>query len=156
PAPAGWGPASVLEFDRVGAAWPGSDRLAVDEVSFRLRAGEHMVLSGPSGVGKSTVATVAARGLDPTVGSVRIDGVDLRDMDPDTVRSIVVVCDQDAHLFDTTIAENLRRELRHRTVLRIGHSIRDIPQGFGFDMGVPEPCLSQIAMFPGRGVTNDG
>jgi ATP-binding cassette subfamily C protein CydCD len=51
---------------------------------------------------------VAARGIDPTGGAVRINGVDMREADPDDVRGIVAVCGQDAHLFDTTIRENLR------------------------------------------------
>jgi ATP-binding cassette subfamily C protein CydCD len=108
PLPLSWTGDSRLEFDHVSAGWPGSDRLDVRDVSFLLTAGEHIGLTGPSGAGKSTVAQLASRGLDPVAGSVRIDGVDLRDADPDQVRRIVVVCGQDAHLFDTTIAENLR------------------------------------------------
>jgi len=103
-----WTGESVLEFDRVAAAWPGSDRTVLRDVSFQLRAGEQVTLSGPSGVGKSTLAQLAARGLDPTGGAVRIGGVDLRDTDPDEVRRLVAVCGQDAHLFDTSIRENLR------------------------------------------------
>ncbi|GAA2056767.1 thiol reductant ABC exporter subunit CydD [Catenulispora yoronensis] len=108
PVPVRWGPDSVLAFDHVDGRWPGADRLAVRDVSFRLRAGEHLLLTGPSGAGKSTIAALAARGLDPVAGTVRVDGVDLRAADPDRVRDVVVVCDQDAHLFDTTVAENLR------------------------------------------------
>jgi ABC-type multidrug transport system fused ATPase/permease subunit len=98
----------VLEFDAVGAAWPGSERAVLRGVSFRLPAGGRITLSGPSGIGKSTLAQLASRGLDPVSGAVRIDGVDLRTADPAQVRQIVAVCGQDAHLFDTTIRENLR------------------------------------------------
>ena len=139
-----WTDDSVLEFANVSAAWPGSVRLAVHNVSFRLGAGEHLVLSGPSGVGKSTIATVAARGLDPVGGSVRIDGVDLRDADPDQVRSIVVVCDQDAHLFDTTVAENLRigrpdasdaMLWRALTLVGLDRWAADLPEGLATSVG---------------------
>ena len=106
--PVRWTDSSVLEFEGVSAAWPESDRFAVREVSFRLTAGEHLTVSGPSGGGKSTIAHLAARGLDPIGGRIRIGGVDLREADPEDVRRIVAVCGQDAHLFDTTIAENLR------------------------------------------------
>jgi ATP-binding cassette subfamily C protein CydCD len=106
--PVPWTDSSVLEFEEVSAAWPDSDRLAVRDVSFRLAAGEHLTVTGPSGGGKSTLAHLASRGLDPVGGRVRIDGVDLRETDPEQVRRIVAVCGQDAHLFDTTVAENLR------------------------------------------------
>ncbi|HEV2634489.1 MAG TPA: thiol reductant ABC exporter subunit CydD [Actinocrinis sp.] len=103
-----WTDDSVLEFDRVAAAWPGSDQRVVENVSFRLPAGRQITLTGPSGVGKSTLAALAARVLDPVSGAVRIDGTDLRRADPEQVRALVAVCDQNAHLFDTTIRENLR------------------------------------------------
>jgi ABC-type multidrug transport system fused ATPase/permease subunit len=93
-------------------------------VYFRLRAGEQPALSGPSGVGKSTLAQLAARGLDPAGGAVRIDGVDLRDADPDDVRRIVAVCGQDAHLFDTTIRENLRISHPAASDAQLWHALR--------------------------------
>ena len=121
PKPVAWTGTSVLEFDRVTAAWPDPERhgaaspapgeaiarTAVSEVSFRVRAGEQVELTGPSGAGKSTIAALASRCLDPRSGAVRIDGVDVRDADPDHIRSLVVVCGQDAHLFDSTIRQNL-------------------------------------------------
>jgi thiol reductant ABC exporter CydC subunit len=108
PAPLAWTDDSVLEFDAVSAAWPGSARAVLHDVSFQLPAGGRITVSGPSGIGKSTLAHLASRGLDPVAGAVRINGVDLRTADPAQVRRIVAVCGQDAHLFDTTIRENLR------------------------------------------------
>ncbi|HEV2638765.1 MAG TPA: thiol reductant ABC exporter subunit CydC [Actinocrinis sp.] len=107
PLPVRWTEDSELEFDRVGAAWPGARRAAVRDLSFRLPAGGQLTLSGPSGAGKSTAAHLATRGLDPFAGAVRLDGVDLRDADPDEVRALIAVADQNAHLFDATIRENL-------------------------------------------------
>jgi ATP-binding cassette subfamily C protein CydCD len=108
PSPLDWTGESVLEFDRVSATWPGAELPAVRDVSFRLRAGEQITLTGPSGAGKSTLGALAVRSLDPTAGTVHIDGVDLSLTDPDQVRRLVALCDQNAHLFDTTIRENLR------------------------------------------------
>jgi len=108
PSPLAWTDESVLEFDRVDARWPGSERIVLQGMSFQLRAGTQITLTGPSGAGKSTLAALAARSLDPAGGMIRIDGVDLRKTDPDQVRRLVAVCDQNAHLFDTTIRENLR------------------------------------------------
>ena len=103
-----WTPDSVLELDAVDAAWPAAQCNAVEGVTLRLAAGEHVTLSGPSGAGKSTVAQLVTRGLDPVRGAVRIDGVDLRHVHPDHVRRLVAVFGQDAHLFDADIRENLR------------------------------------------------
>lgn len=108
PVPLAWAGESVLEFDAVDAGWPGTGLTVVRGVSFRLGAGEQIRLTGASGAGKSTLAHLAARDLDPTGGAVRINGVDVREASPDDVRGIVAVCGQDAHLFDTTIRENLR------------------------------------------------
>jgi ABC-type multidrug transport system fused ATPase/permease subunit len=107
PTAVSWNRDSVLEFDGVSATWPGAYHEAVRDVSFLLHAEEHIVLSGPSGIGKSTVAALAARHLDPGAGRVLIDGTDLRDADPARIRELVTVVDQDAHLFDTSIRENL-------------------------------------------------
>jgi ATP-binding cassette subfamily C protein CydCD len=107
PVPVHWNADSVLEFDGVSASWPGAAHEAVHGVSFRIRSGEHAVITGPSGVGKSTVAALAARHLDPSAGRVTIDGTDLHDAHPARIRALVAVVDQDAHLFDTSIRENL-------------------------------------------------
>lgn len=123
--PLNWTAASVLEFDDVSARWPGSERTAVAQISFRLAAGEHAVLSGPSGSGKSTIAALAARHLDPAAGTVRVDGTDLRATDPARVRELVTVVDQDAHLFDTTIRENLLIGDPHATDARLWDALRD-------------------------------
>jgi ABC-type transport system involved in cytochrome bd biosynthesis fused ATPase/permease subunit len=144
PAPIGWTRESVLEFDRVDAAWPDSEHTVLRDTSFQVRDGEELTLTGPSGVGKSTIAALAARSLDPVAGSVRINGVDLRDTDPDDVRRVVVVCDQDSHLFDTTIAENLRiarpeadePELwRALDAVRLEGWVRGLPDGLDTRVG---------------------
>ncbi|HZP53100.1 MAG TPA: thiol reductant ABC exporter subunit CydD [Actinocrinis sp.] len=152
-----WTAESVLTFERVTAVWPDPDprsrpviepcddaEPAVCDVSFQVRAGEHVEISGPSGIGKSTLAALAARFLDPVSGSVRIDGTDLREIDPDRVRDTVVVCGQDAHLFDATIRENLRiarpdateRELsRVLRAVRLDEWIAALPNGLDTAVG---------------------
>ncbi|HEU5355122.1 MAG TPA: thiol reductant ABC exporter subunit CydD [Actinocrinis sp.] len=158
PTPVVWSSTSVLEFDRVTAQWPDPERndaasptpdeavarTAVSDISLRVRAGESVELIGPSGVGKSTIAALASRCLDPASGAVRIDGVDLRDADPDQVRRLIVVCGQDAHLFDSSIRQNLliaRPEAtddelwRALTAVRLEAWVRDLPAGLNTRVG---------------------
>jgi ATP-binding cassette subfamily C protein CydCD len=144
PVPLAWGGESTLAFDQVDAAWPDAGHAVLRDVSFQLHAGEQITLTGPSGVGKSTLAQLAARGLDPIGGSVRIDGVDLRDTDPDEVRRLVAVCGQDAHLFDTTIRENLhvarpdaddKALWRTLALVRLDAWVRSLPDGLDTRVG---------------------
>jgi ATP-binding cassette, subfamily C, bacterial CydCD len=97
----------TLALDGVSAAWPGQSGPAISAVDLRLRPGTRTALVGPSGSGKSTVAAVALRFLDPVAGTASLGGVDLRDLGGDQVRTLVGLLGQDAHLFDTTVKENV-------------------------------------------------
>jgi ATP-binding cassette subfamily B protein len=77
-------------------------------VSLDIAAGEHLAIVGRSGEGKSTIADLLVRQLDPRAGSVRLDGVDLRNARLHDVRRHVMVVDQDPFIFNATIAENIR------------------------------------------------
>ncbi|WP_127508017.1 thiol reductant ABC exporter subunit CydC [Actinoplanes solisilvae] len=97
----------TLRLERVGAAWtPG--RTVLHDIDLELAPGARVALVGPSGCGKSTVAALMVRFLDPTAGRVTLDGVDLRRIAPERIRQIVGYLPEDAYLFDTTIAANLR------------------------------------------------
>ncbi|HET7720594.1 MAG TPA: ABC transporter ATP-binding protein, partial [Acidimicrobiales bacterium] len=73
-----------------------------------LRPGRRVAMVGPSGAGKTTVANVLVRFRDLDCGRMTVDGIDVRALDQDDVRRLVGLAAQDAHLFDTTIAENVR------------------------------------------------
>ena len=97
----------TLRVEGVSAGWvPG--RTAVRDVSFDLPPGARVALTGPSGSGKSTIAALLVRFLDPAAGRITLDGVDLRRIAPERVREIIGYLPEDAYLFDTTIAANLR------------------------------------------------
>jgi ATP-binding cassette, subfamily B, bacterial len=80
----------------------------LEDVSFTVGPGRSIALVGESGSGKSTIALLATRLLDPDAGAVRIDGIDLRELQLDDVRRHVVLVEQEPALLHATIAENIR------------------------------------------------
>jgi len=131
-----------VEIDRVSFSY--GDTLAVDEASLTLEPGTVTALLGPSGSGKSTLATLIARFADPDAGAVRIGGVDLRDMDEDTLYSTVSFVLQDAQLLGTTVRENIAlgrpdADLEQvRAAARVAHideEIMALPDGYDTVLG---------------------
>lgn len=92
----------------VTASWPGSSTAALDGVDLDLSPGRRVALVGPSGAGKSTLAAVLLRFLPYSGGSVTLGGVELDRLAGDDVRRRIGLAAQDAHVFDTTLEENLR------------------------------------------------
>ncbi|MGS2613462.1 ABC transporter ATP-binding protein [Micromonospora sp. LZ34] len=78
------------------------------ELDLTVPAGQTVALIGPTGAGKSTIAKLLARFHDPLTGSVRLDGVDLREVADAELRRAVVLVTQETHLFGGTVAENIR------------------------------------------------
>ena len=119
-------PAGRVEFDRVSFRYPSSDESTLAsltgdaasvsaagepvlrDVSFQVRPGELVALVGPSGAGKTTTAMLVARVYDVTEGAVRVDGVDVRELELESLRGAIGVVTQDPHLFHDTILANLR------------------------------------------------
>ena len=97
-----------LRVHRMTAAWPAAQRPALQDLDLDLPPGRRVLVVGPSGSGKTTLAMVLLRFLDPSSGHVTLDGVDTRDATGDDVRAVVGLLAQDAHVFDTTVWENLR------------------------------------------------
>lgn len=97
-----------VSFEDITFGYPGSDELVLDGFNLDIASGEVVALVGPTGCGKTTVAALLARLYDPSAGTVRIEGVDLRELSTDTVRAAVGVVFEDNFLFDDTIAANLR------------------------------------------------
>jgi ATP-binding cassette subfamily B protein len=78
------------------------------DVDFEIRPGTMVALVGPSGAGKSTIASLVPRLYDPTSGTIRINGIDLREFNQQDVRDAIGVVSQEAHLFHDTIRMNLQ------------------------------------------------
>jgi ATP-binding cassette, subfamily B, bacterial len=92
----------------VSFSYPGADRSAVTGIDLDVPAGSTLALVGETGSGKTTLASLIARLYDPTSGSVRIDGIDIRDMRLADLAAVVGVVSQETYLLHTTVRENLR------------------------------------------------
>ncbi|MEV5198033.1 thiol reductant ABC exporter subunit CydD [Streptomyces sp. NPDC053720] len=97
-----------LEVRGLSARYAGAERDALDGVDLTLTAGRRIAVVGPSGSGKTTLAQVLVRFLDARAGTYLIGGVEAGALEGDTVRRFVGLCAQDAHVFDSSIRENLR------------------------------------------------
>jgi ATP-binding cassette, subfamily B, bacterial len=98
-----------VSFDNVGFAYPTrSGALAVDGVSFSVRAGEKVAIVGPSGAGKSTLFHLLLRFYDPASGAILIDGVPIRSADPTEVRQRIALVPQDPVVFAASARDNIR------------------------------------------------
>jgi len=96
----------TLALDRVSARWPSSPTRALRNVSVTVAPGDCLLVTGESGAGKTTLAHVLVRFLDHE-GGYTLGGVDVHELDPDVVRTVVGLCEQSPHLFDDTIRQNL-------------------------------------------------
>ncbi|MBF4616770.1 thiol reductant ABC exporter subunit CydC [Clavibacter sp. VKM Ac-2873] len=106
PLPAASPMGTTLEVRDLVTRWPGAGHDALAPVSLVVRPGETVVVRGPSGSGKSSLAAALARFLE-SEGAYELDGRDARSLAPSAVRRIVGLCEQAPHLFDASIRQNL-------------------------------------------------
>jgi ABC-type multidrug transport system fused ATPase/permease subunit len=155
------GPVSV-EFDDVRFAYPSADKVSLASleevavldhrggaevlhgVSFRAEPGQMIALVGTSGSGKSTIVSLIPRLYDADAGSVRIGGVDVRDLTFESIREATGMVTQDGHLFHDTVRDNLRFARPEATDdelwealrrARLGDLIASLPEGLGTVVG---------------------
>jgi ATP-binding cassette subfamily B protein len=98
-----------VRFDNVLFRYPTRpDHAALDGLTVQIRPGEAVALVGPSGAGKSTVFQLLLRFFDVSSGSITIDGIDIRQLDPLALRAQIAVVSQDAVIFAGSITDNIR------------------------------------------------
>ncbi|MFB7783102.1 thiol reductant ABC exporter subunit CydD [Streptomyces vinaceus] len=97
-----------LRLTGLAARHPGQEQDALYGLDLTLEAGRRIAVVGSSGAGKTSLAQVLLRFLDPREGTYTLGGTDARTLDGDEVRRMVGLCAQDAHLFDSSVRENLR------------------------------------------------
>ena len=95
-----------IEFESVSFRY--RDRTVIDNVSFRVPAGQRLGIVGPSGAGKTTLLGLIARFWDVDHGAVLMGGVDVRDIDTEALLARIAIVFQDVYLFDDTIEQNIR------------------------------------------------
>jgi ATP-binding cassette subfamily B multidrug efflux pump len=98
----------MLDFNGVEFSYPGAGDPVLRDVSFSARPGETTAVVGSTGAGKSTLINLIPRLFDATRGTVRVDGIDVRELDPDLLWSTIGLVPQKAYLFSGTIRSNLQ------------------------------------------------
>lgn len=99
---------AAVSFDHVSFTYPGSDRPALNDVSFSVRPGQVTALVGPSGGGKTTAASLIPRFWDTDSGTVAIGGINVRELNTEDLMRQVAFVFQDTRLFKESLLENIR------------------------------------------------
>lgn len=140
-----------IVFDAVSFGYPARGENALSSVSMRIGEGEFVAVVGASGSGKSTLASLLLRLFDPRTGSIRIGGVDIRELPLRTLRSLIGFVPQHPLLFHGTIEDNLRLARPEATrpelqaaaeAAQIADFIAGLPQGYATQIGEAGATLS--------------
>jgi ATP-binding cassette subfamily B protein len=135
-----------IDFDEVGFSYPGGSGVAVEDLNLHIRSGELLALVGENGAGKSTLVKLLLRFYDPQKGSIRVGGIDIKEMDPEQLRSRIGVLFQDYATYELSVRENILmgwpyREAREEDVakaLRDSRSewlVKKLPNGLDSKVG---------------------
>jgi ATP-binding cassette, subfamily C, bacterial PrsD len=144
-------PNQSLSVEDITVAVPGSERVVLSNVSFKLSAGMGLVMLGTSAAGKSSLVRALVGIWPPSKGTVRLDGAALNDWDPDELGRHIGYLPQDVALFDGTVAENIARFDKHAPsdailnaarLAGVHEMILALPNGYATRIGERGSCLS--------------
>ncbi len=125
-----------VELDKVVFSYAGADKNAVDGISLKIASGEHVAFVGPSGGGKTTLASLIARFWDVNSGAVKIGGVNVKDINSETLMNEVSYVFQDSRLLKMSILENVRMGRPDATDEEVMEALKDAQ------------CMDIIEKFP--------
>ncbi len=146
-------PPGTVSFEGVGFAYPTQPAVEVlKSLSFTVAQGERVAIVGPSGAGKSTIVQLILRFYDPTSGRVLVDGVPLTEADPDAVRRRLAFVPQDAVVFGSSVADNIRYGRQDASLAEIRKAAA-LAAADGFIAAMPEGYATRLGE---RGVTLSG
>lgn len=131
----------VLSFDNVSFSYSGTVEPALREVSLMVKQGQKIALVGASGSGKSTVLRLVTGDYAPDAGTVRINGLSVQDWDLSALRCIIAVVDQEAFLFDDTVAENVRAGRLEATQVQVAKALDVAAADFVGEMSQREDTM---------------
>jgi ATP-binding cassette subfamily B protein len=135
-----------ISADNLSFTYPGNKIRTIDSISFEIKKGEIIALVGPNGAGKSTLVRLLCRFYDPDSGSIKYDGNDIKNMDPEQYRKFLSVVFQDFMLYNLNAGENIRlgnidesnpdeKINSAASVTGINDLIRTLPDGFSTLIG---------------------
>lgn len=134
-----------IEFEAVSFQYPDSQTLALDNVSFKITAGERVAIIGRIGSGKSTIQKLLLGLYQPTAGHIRIDGIDIQQIDPIDLRRHIGYAPQDSLLFLGTVRDNIMMSMPSATDSEMvqaanlaGVDVFINRHPFGYDMRIGE------------------
>ncbi|MGY6652517.1 ABC transporter ATP-binding protein [Amycolatopsis sp. TRM77291] len=133
-----------LELSDVEFRYPGAEKPVLQEISLLALPGETTAIIGSTGSGKTTLLNLIPRLMDATGGSVRVDGVDVRELDQTVLSDAVGLVPQKPYLFAGTVASNLRYGKSDATDEELWHAL-EVAQGKDFVERMPEGLNSPIA-----------
>jgi len=135
-----------IRFENVTFRYPGADRPAIERFNMTIPAGKTVSIVGPNGVGKSTLIKLLCRFYDPQEGRITIDGVDVRQFDPDMLRRRIAILFQTPVRYQASAAENIaygdphrprnKREVQEAAELGLADSFLEaLPDGYNTHLG---------------------
>ncbi len=133
-----------IEFKNVNFRYPGGEALALSDISFTAKPGTTTAFIGSTGSGKSTIVSLIPRFYDVTNGSITIDGIDIKDLDQQDLRSVIGFVPQKNVLFSGTIESNLKYGKKDATLEEL-NSAASIAQATEFITGKEEAYEFEIS-----------
>jgi ATP-binding cassette subfamily B protein len=134
----------TLAFEQAGFRYPGAAQPVLSNISFTALPGQTTAIIGSTGTGKTTLVNLIPRLFDATEGQVLVDGIDVRDIDPDTLWGTIGLVPQKSYLFSGTVASNLRYGKPDATEAEMWEAL-EIAQARDFVEAMPEGLEAPIA-----------